>query len=159
VTSATDRRGYVREFDYDGLGRRVEERWMDGVTAVHTFVYEFDAASQMTAASDDDSAYAYIYDGLGRITSVDNDGTAGGRRSRPRSTPPTILKTPTSTTPSAGSRESRRQASRAATPSPKNGSTSPTPRWASSTKSPATTTSPAPTWWPRPPGPTTTPTA
>jgi YD repeat-containing protein len=42
---------------------------------VHTFEFEYDAASQLTNAQDPDSAYGYEYDQDGRVTSVDNVGT------------------------------------------------------------------------------------
>jgi YD repeat-containing protein len=37
----------------------------------------YDAASQLTSASDPDAALAYTRDNLGRVTSVDNNGTPG----------------------------------------------------------------------------------
>ena len=46
-------------------------------TLVRTLSYTFDAASQLTAASDPDSSYAMSYDNLGRVVTVDNNGTSG----------------------------------------------------------------------------------
>lgn len=74
----TDRNGRVRQFTYDDLDRQTEEAWLDGLgLATHTITYDYDAASQLTAASDSNSAYAYTYDLAGRLTSVDNTGTPG----------------------------------------------------------------------------------
>jgi RHS repeat-associated protein len=44
---------------------------------IRTINYAFDAANQLTSASDPDSSYAYTYDDLGRLLTVDNAGTAG----------------------------------------------------------------------------------
>ncbi len=44
---------------------------------VRTATYTYDAAGQLTAASDPDSSYAVGYDNLGRVISVDNNGTSG----------------------------------------------------------------------------------
>ena len=46
-------------------------------TLVRTLSYTFDAAGQLTAASDPDSSYAVSYDNLGRVVTVDNNGTSG----------------------------------------------------------------------------------
>ena len=46
-------------------------------TEVRDISYTYDAASQLTAVSDADSSYAYTYDNLGRVLTVDNDGTSG----------------------------------------------------------------------------------
>lgn len=75
VTKITDRNGLVREFVYDNLDRQTAEKWKAGSTVVRTLSYAYDAASQLTSASDPDAALAYTYDGLGRMTSVDNNGT------------------------------------------------------------------------------------
>jgi len=44
---------------------------------VRTLAYTYDAAGQLTAASDPDSSYAVTYDNLGRVLTVDNNGTSG----------------------------------------------------------------------------------
>jgi len=46
-------------------------------TLVRTLAYTYDAAGQLTAASDPDSSYAVTYDNLGRVVTVDNNGTSG----------------------------------------------------------------------------------
>ncbi len=46
-------------------------------TLVRTISYAYDAASQLIETADPDSVYAYKYDNLGRVLTVDNDGTPG----------------------------------------------------------------------------------
>ena len=46
-------------------------------TEIREITYSYDIASQLTAVSDPDSDYAYTYDKLGSVLTVDNDGTAG----------------------------------------------------------------------------------
>jgi YD repeat-containing protein len=46
-------------------------------TLVRTLSFTFDAMDQLTAASDPDSSYAVSYDNLGRVVTVDNNGTSG----------------------------------------------------------------------------------
>src|SRR5690606_20567522 len=76
--TATDRNGHVIEFNYDNLQRLVQELWKQSSTTLNTIDYAYDAASQLTAVADDVSAYAWTYDGLGRVTQVDNAGTSVG---------------------------------------------------------------------------------
>ena len=71
ITELTDRNGLVRQFSYDNLQRRTQEVWLDGQTTVNTIDFAYDAASQLTSASDDFSGYEYAYDGLGRVTQID----------------------------------------------------------------------------------------
>ncbi len=76
--AATDRNGRKRTFTYDALDRQTAEKWLDANgNPIRTINYSFDAASQLTAAGDLDSAYAYTYDAAGQLTSVDNTGTKG----------------------------------------------------------------------------------
>jgi RHS repeat-associated protein len=42
-----------------------------------TISYTYDVASQLTSATDPDSTYAYTYDVIGRVLTVDNNGTSG----------------------------------------------------------------------------------
>ncbi|MBI2480562.1 MAG: cadherin-like domain-containing protein [Planctomycetia bacterium] len=46
-------------------------------TEIREITYTYDVASQLTGVSDPDSTYAYTYDNLGRVLTVDNDGTTG----------------------------------------------------------------------------------
>ncbi|MFQ4138137.1 peroxidase family protein [Nodosilinea sp. PGN35] len=78
VTSLIDRNGRKQAFTYDALNRQTQEQWLDGqgnLLRAQTLTY--DAASQLTAASDPVSTYAYTYDLAGRLTSVTNAGTPG----------------------------------------------------------------------------------
>jgi len=59
------------------LNRVTAEQWSGtGVTA-RTINYAYNAVSDLTSASDPDSAYAYTYDNLDRVTSSTNAGTPG----------------------------------------------------------------------------------
>jgi YD repeat-containing protein len=46
-------------------------------TLDRTLSFSYDAASQLTAAEDPDSEYAYTYDNLGRMLTTSNSGTSG----------------------------------------------------------------------------------
>ncbi|NJM99047.1 MAG: hypothetical protein HC800_19580 [Phormidesmis sp. RL_2_1] len=71
-----DRNGRSQLFDYDALNRQTQERWLDEQgEAIRDIDYTYDAASQLTAVSDPDSAYVYSYDAAGRLVSTDNNGT------------------------------------------------------------------------------------
>ena len=73
----TDRNGRVIDYTYDVLDRLTTEEWLDGTnTVIHTATWTHDAAGQLTAASDDHSTYAFAYDLAGRLTQIDNAGTA-----------------------------------------------------------------------------------
>lgn len=76
--STTDRNGRTREFTHDGLNRQIEENWLDEAgDSIRTIDSEYDAASQLIATDDPDSAYDFTYDELGRMETVDNVGTPG----------------------------------------------------------------------------------
>jgi RHS repeat-associated protein len=77
LTGVTDRNGRLRTFAYDGLNRQTSETWWSGSTPLATFNNTYDAGGQLTAASDPNSSYAFTYDTLGRVASVDNAGTPG----------------------------------------------------------------------------------
>jgi YD repeat-containing protein len=65
----------VRDFTYDNLHRETAEKWMSGSTAIYTISYAYNADNLVTSSSDPDSSYAYTYDHLGRVTSLDNSST------------------------------------------------------------------------------------
>jgi RHS repeat-associated protein len=44
---------------------------------LHRLSFSYNAGGELLSAEDPDSSYAYSYDGLGRVTQVDNDGTPG----------------------------------------------------------------------------------
>ncbi len=50
---------------------------MDGTNVIRTISYSYDAANEVASSADPDSSYAYAYDNLGRVTSIDNTGTPG----------------------------------------------------------------------------------
>jgi YD repeat-containing protein len=54
-----------------------DARALTNGTLTRTLSFNYDAADQLASASDPDSSYAYSYDNLGRVLSVDNNGTAG----------------------------------------------------------------------------------
>ena len=78
VIQTSDRNGREIGYTYDPLNRNTAENWLDEAgNSIRTFEFKYDAASQLTSASDPDSSYSYTYDGVGRVTSVDNAGTSG----------------------------------------------------------------------------------
>ena len=78
MAEMVDRNGRMRAFTYDELDRQTTEIWLDDRgTPVNTINYTYDAISQLTAASDSNSAYSYTYDPLRRLKTVDNTGTLG----------------------------------------------------------------------------------
>jgi RHS repeat-associated protein len=75
VTSQTDKDGRVTDFSYDNDGNLLQEKWMSGGTAIYTANYAYDAAGNLTSASDNNSAYAYTYNADNSVTQIDNSGT------------------------------------------------------------------------------------
>jgi len=76
LTSHTDRNGRVTNYSYDNLHRRTQEQWMSGGSAINTFSYSYDAASQLTDASATGTQMAYTFDNLGRVLTASNSGTS-----------------------------------------------------------------------------------
>jgi YD repeat-containing protein len=73
-----DRNAKVRTFEFDGLNRQTHERWMGGNnnnSVLRDIVSSYDAAGQLTRLSDPDATYDFGYDLMGRLKSVDNNGT------------------------------------------------------------------------------------
>ena len=65
-------------FTYDVRNRETSEQWLDSAgKPIYTFQFTYDAAGELTSASDPDSSYTYTYDLLGRQTSVITQGTPG----------------------------------------------------------------------------------
>ncbi|MGE3804743.1 MAG: RHS repeat domain-containing protein, partial [Gemmataceae bacterium] len=75
IVAITDRNGRTRTFDHDALDRMTRESWLDGTSVVRTLDFTYDAIGNMLTASDPDSSYAFTYDAVNRVTSVDNAGT------------------------------------------------------------------------------------
>jgi RHS repeat-associated protein len=76
MVASTDRDGRSRTYSYDALNRLTAEVWLNSSdTPIRTINYSYDAAGQLIAASDPDSAYAFTYDVMGQVTSTSNAGT------------------------------------------------------------------------------------
>jgi RHS repeat-associated protein len=75
LTSKTDKDGRVTDYTYDHDGRLTEEEWMSSGTPIYTALYVYNAAGDLTSASDNYSDYAYAYNADDEVTSVDNSGT------------------------------------------------------------------------------------
>ncbi len=75
LTQVTDRNGRDRTFGYDALDRLTSEIWLDGMTVVNSFAFQYDAVGNLLSAADNYSRYVYAYDALDRVTSSDNAGT------------------------------------------------------------------------------------
>jgi len=80
LTKITDALGNVRNFTYDGLGRRLTAEDLhdaaDGTYGTWTYVY--DAAGNIASTTDPKGQQVdYAYDGLNRVTSEDYAGSAG----------------------------------------------------------------------------------
>jgi YD repeat-containing protein len=83
LVKLTDRNERVRTFSYDALYRRTAEVWLDALEdPIRTIAFAYNDAGELTHAEDPDSEYTFTYDHLGRVTLVDNDGTAGVPRVR-----------------------------------------------------------------------------
>ena len=76
LAKVTDRNNRVREFSYDPFHRLTQERWYNGQTLARTIAYAYNDAGELVSGSDPDSAYAYQYDNLGRLTQADNSAGA-----------------------------------------------------------------------------------
>jgi len=75
LATKTDRDERVTEYDYDDLGRLIEERWLDATSAViETIDYTYDLMGRLLTATDDDSSLTYTYDDAGRLLTASNNG-------------------------------------------------------------------------------------
>jgi hypothetical protein len=77
LTRRIDRRGLVREFQYDTLGRNTAEIWYDTAADAemhanrhNTLSFTYDAPGRMLAAGDQFASDAYAYDRSGRMISI-----------------------------------------------------------------------------------------
>jgi len=80
TTWADDRRGWVRQFQYDNLGRNTAEIWYDSAADAdadqnrqNTLTFTFDAAGQVLTAGDQFADYGYTYDALGRAILIEQE--------------------------------------------------------------------------------------
>ena len=76
LTSKTDRNGRTITFGYDHLGRQVSQDWLENGSSVNTIATTYDASLRVASISDGDSVYAFTWDNMGRLLTVDNTGTA-----------------------------------------------------------------------------------
>ena len=71
LVSITDRLGLVRAFTYDAADRTTAETWYDAMSVqVQQQTFAYDAAGNLTAATDPDGNYAITYDALNRAVTV-----------------------------------------------------------------------------------------
>ncbi|WP_158265599.1 RHS repeat-associated core domain-containing protein [Blastopirellula marina] len=77
-TGYLDRNGRDTRYYYDNLQRLTTEIWREGGIVVRSLNYAYDAASQLTSASDPAATYTFTYDNLGRNTSTEHDLAALG---------------------------------------------------------------------------------
>jgi|GEM_PF-5403046 len=69
LKSETDADGRLRRFAYDLDNRRTRESWVNGND---TITYTYDADGNLATVSDANSSYAYAYNAVGLVKSVDN---------------------------------------------------------------------------------------
>lgn len=69
-----DRNNRRREFSYDHAGRAIEERGydIDNGPLIETLRFTYDVLGNMLTAENGTSKFAYTYDNLTRLTSIDN---------------------------------------------------------------------------------------
>jgi RHS repeat-associated protein len=78
LVSKTDGNGQTTDYLYNSAGQQTNEEWLNSQQQViYNATYTYDAAGELTGASDPYSSYTYTYDAAGRMTSVDNAGTPG----------------------------------------------------------------------------------
>jgi RHS repeat-associated protein len=74
VTVISDALGRQRQFGYDGLGRKTSESWYtltpDGLVFVQTQTFGYDAAGNLSSATDPDGNYTITSDALNRPVTV-----------------------------------------------------------------------------------------
>jgi len=79
-TIVSDRRGWVRQFQYDNLGRNTAEIWYDSAADAdadqnrqNTLTFTYDAAGHALTAGDQFADYGYTYDALGRAALIEHE--------------------------------------------------------------------------------------
>ena len=75
LLETSDRNGRQQLFAYDDLNRLVYESWQEGGDEANAIFYSYDAVGNLLDASDYFSHYAFTYDDLDRVLSVDNQFT------------------------------------------------------------------------------------
>ena len=72
MLSVTDRLGRKRAFAYDAVGQKTSEKWSNpgSATVVQTQSFAYNAAGDLTGATDPDGSYTLTYDALHRPLTV-----------------------------------------------------------------------------------------
>jgi RHS repeat-associated protein len=74
-TEIVDRDGRERTFTFTGSNQPQTETWWNGTIPVETITWSYDTAANLQSITDGSTTYAYTYDVLDRVTSVDNAGS------------------------------------------------------------------------------------
>ena len=72
----------ITRYSYDADNREITEKWLPagGGAATYTMTLAYDANGNVASVQDNFSHYAYAYDAVNRVTSIDNTGTPGSPR-------------------------------------------------------------------------------
>jgi RHS repeat-associated protein len=83
---AVDRNNLSRTFEYDTLNRQTKENWVNAGTVTRSLISKYNVLNQLVDITDQTgtgtklSQYAYGYDDLDRVKSIDNLGIGGVAR-------------------------------------------------------------------------------
>ena len=79
LTQKVDPNNRTTQYSYDADNREITEKWLPsgGGSAFHTMTLAYDANGNVASVQDNFSHYAYAYDAVNRVTSIDNTGTPG----------------------------------------------------------------------------------
>jgi YD repeat-containing protein len=78
--SKTDRDGRTTSFAYDSGGCETNEYWLNSSGGIiRSITYTYDAADEMTGASDPSATLTFTYDSGGRLISAATSGPSGGQ--------------------------------------------------------------------------------
>ena len=77
LTQVVDPDGHTIQYTYDGDNRETLETWVNplGGSALNLITYTYNADSELTAVSDDNSSYEYTYNAEGEVTSQGDVGS------------------------------------------------------------------------------------
>ena len=77
ITSRLDRNGRTTNYTYDPMGRVLNERWMNGSTALNTITHTYDLDGETTRLADTTTSLTHTYDADGNALTVATGGSAG----------------------------------------------------------------------------------
>ena len=82
LTQKVDPNNRTTQYTYDADNREITEKWLPagGGAATYTMTLAYDANGNVASVQDNFSHYAYAYDAVNRVTSIDNTGTPGSPR-------------------------------------------------------------------------------